>query len=569
MSSALYENLDRVWNALTAPDQPFAIETIELRGNPTRVFAAAPPTLRDVWLASAAFADRDYLVYEDERWTYAQAHQQVASIAAWLIDTGIQPGDRVALALRNYPEWLLAYWGALCAGATVVGMNAWWVGEEMLFGIQDAAPKVLFADDERLTRLAEHAAAVPNLRVVVIRCDAANYPDAVPFAETIARSTELPMVNIDPDSDACIFYTSGTTGRPKGAQLTHRGCVNNIMNLAFAAAMNAGVAEAMGQPVPDPESLPTPAALVTTPLFHVTANNCVAHPMTLNGGKLVCMYRWDAGKALELIEREKITALTGVPVMAREIITHPDFAKYDTSTLQSMGGGGAQLQPDLVGKIDESVATARPQTGYGMTETCGIITSIAGDFFVDQPESCGRAMPNFEAKVVDDDGNDLPTGAVGELWVRGGSVIRGYLNRDDATAETITDGWLHTGDVARIDDKGFIFIVDRKKDMVLRGGENVYCAEVESALFDHPDVAECTVFGVPDDRLGEEVGAAIVLRASAKLSADALRAHCASKIAKHKIPRYVWFMAEALPRNASGKFLKRELRERLSVADAA
>lgn len=565
----LYDHLDAVWDALTAPGQPFELNTITVRGNPLRCYSGGPASLRDVWLASKAFAERDYLVYEDERWTYGDAHEQVAALAQWLVTAGIEPGDRVAIAMRNYPEWLLIYWATLAVGATVVGMNAWWVGPEMVFGIQDAAPKILFADAERLERLVPHQDEIGTLKTVAVRCGTETLPGSLAFADCLATAAELPDATIDPDSDACIFYTSGTTGRPKGAQQTHRGCVNNLMNLAFAASLNSGVAERRGIALPDPESLPVPSALVTTPLFHVTANNCVAHPMTLNGGKLVHMYRWDAGKALELIEREQVTALTGVPVMAREIIGHPDFAKYDTSTLQSMGGGGAQLQPDLVAKIDQSVATARPQTGYGMTETCGIITSIAGDFFVDRPDSCGRAMPNFEAKAVDADGKSVPTGAVGELWVRGAPVIKGYLNRQDATAETITDGWLHTGDIARFDDNGFIYIVDRLKDMVLRGGENVYCAEVESALFDHADVAECTVFGVPDDRLGEEVGAAVVLKPTATITADDLRNHCADQIARHKIPRYLWLLDKPLPRNASGKFLKRELRESLDPSAAA
>jgi long-chain acyl-CoA synthetase len=281
------------------------------------------------------------------------------------------------------------------------------------------------------------------------------------------------------------------------------------------------------------------------------------------------MYRWDATLALQLIEKEKVSSVSGVPVMARELVTHPDFAKYDTSSLLSVGGGGAQIQPDLVHKIDATVPTARPNTGYGMTETCGVITSLSGDFFVDKPASCGRALPNFEAKVVDDEGRALPAGEVGELWVRGSSVIKGYINRPDATAESITDGWLHTGDVARIDEEGFIFLVDRKKDMVLRGGENVYCAEVEAAIYHHPAVAEACVFGVPDQRLGEEVAAAILLREGHSLTAQALRDHVCGMIAKHKAPRYVWFLSEAIPRNASGKFLKRELKERLSLDEAA
>ena len=237
-------------------------------------------------------------------------------------------------------------------------------------------------------------------------------------------------------------------------------------------------------------------------------------------------------------------------------------------SLQSLGGGGAPLQPDLVAKIDATVATARPNTGYGMTETCGIITSVAGDFFVDKPASCGRAMPTFETRIVGDDGQPVGPGHPGELWVKGAAVIKGYINRPEATAESITDGWLHTGDVAYIDEDQFIFLVDRKKDMVLRGGENIYCAEVEAVLHQHAGVAECSVFGVHDDRLGEEVGAAVVMRPGQAVSAEALREHCAALMAKHKIPRYIWILDMPLPRNASGKFLKRELREGLKTEAA-
>jgi long-chain acyl-CoA synthetase len=411
---------------------------------------------------------------------------------------------------------------------------------------------------------------MPPLRVVGVRLPTVP-AGVVPWSELVAVGGELPEVTIDPDSDACIFYTSGTTGHPKGAQQTHRGCVSNIMNMAFWGTCVTTVGQRNGTvPIPPPDAPPpATASLLTTPLFHVTANNCVSHAATLGGGKLVFMYKWDATEALKLVEREKITALTGVPVMSRELISHPDFDKYDTSTLLSVGGGGAQLQPDLVGKIDQTVKTARPNTGYGMTETCGIITSISADYFVDKPASCGPAMPSFETRIVDADGNELPAGSVGELWVRGGPVIKGYLNRPEATAETITDGWLHTGDIARIDEDGFIFIVDRAKDMVLRGGENVYCAEVESALYEHGAVAEATVFGVPDDRLGEEVGAAVYLKAGTALTADALRDHCRERISAHKVPRYIWFVTEPLPRNANGKFLKRELRAKLDVTNAA
>ncbi len=564
-----YAELDKAWAELTGPGAPFEITTVEVGGAPIRNYLAAPPSVRELWLSTLAFADRDYLVYEDERTTYGEAHARVASIANWLMDQGVRPGDRIAVAMRNYPEWMLIYWAGVSIGVAVVGMNAWWTAAEMAYGFKDSEPKVVFADAERIARIGEQPGMLGDAVLVAVRTETAP-ADSVSFAEVLARGGALPEVAVDPEADACIFYTSGTTGFPKGAQLTHRGCVSNLMNMMFSGQVTALATQRATGVIPDPDApVPVPVTLVTTPLFHVTANNCGAYATTAAGGKMVLMYRWDAGEALKLIERERISTVSGVPVMARELVTHPDFGKHDTSSLLSVGGGGAQIQPDLVDKIEKTVATARPNTGYGMTETCGIITSISGDFFVDKPASCGRAMPSFEAKVVDDAGNELPAGQPGELWVRGASVIKGYINRPDATAESITDGWLHTGDVARIDEEGFIFLVDRKKDMVLRGGENVYCAEVEATLHQHPAIAECCVFGVPDARLGEEVAAAIVLRPGETVSAEALRQHCIGLAAKHKAPRYVWLLNEPLPRNASGKFLKRELRDRLRLEEAA
>ncbi|MBP7701637.1 MAG: acyl--CoA ligase [Phenylobacterium sp.] len=561
-----YRELKQAWSELTAPGAPFEVVEIPVRGNMIRMYKNAPPSVRELWLSTAAYGDRDYLVYENDRLTYAQAHAQVNAIAAWLFAQGVQPGDRVAIAMRNYPEWMLLYWACLSIGVAAVGMNAWWVTDEMEYAIKDSAPKVIFADVERLARILERPAMAQGAKLVAVRTDAP--AGVIPYAEVIAGGGAMPQVSVDPDADACIFYTSGTTGNPKGAQLTHRGCIANLMNMGFSGQVQAlAVAKATGV-VPNPEDAPIPAALITTPLFHVTANNCGAYAVTAGGGKLVLMYRWDAGEALRLIAKEKITAMSGVPTMAREVINHPDFATTDTSSLLTLGGGGAQLPPDLVAKIDGAVKTARPNTGYGMTETCGIITAVAADFFVDKPDSCGPAMPAFEAKCVDDDGKTVPAGQVGELWVKGAPVIKGYINRPDATAESITDGWLHTGDVARIDEDGFIFIVDRKKDMVLRGGENVYCAEVEAGIFRHPAVAEVTVFGVPDERLGEEVGAAVLLRPGAMVSPEELREHLIGLMAKHKVPRYLWFMNDPLPRNASGKFLKRQLRETLKPEKA-
>ena len=563
-----YKELKTAWAELTAPGAPFEIETIEVRGNKIRSYKNALPNVRALWLSTVPFAEREYLIYQDERMTYAQAHAQVNAVAAWLFRQGVKPGDRVAIAMRNYPEWLLIYWACVSVGVAVVGMNAWWVTDELEYAMKDSAPKVVFCDEERLARIRERPAMTGEAKLVAVRTR--DLPAGViPWADVIRDKGAMPDVEVDPDADACIFYTSGTTGFPKGAELTHRGCIANLFNMMFSGQVQALATQRATGVVVDPASVPIPVALLTTPLFHVTANNCGAYAVTAAGGKLVMMYKWDAGEALRLIEREKVTAMSGVPVMSRELLAHPDFAKTDLSSLMTLGGGGAPLQPDLVHKIDTQVKTARPNTGYGMTETCGIITAVAADFFVDKPDSVGPAMPSYEVRCVNDAGETLPPGELGELWVKGAPVIKGYINRPKETAESITEGWLHTGDVARVDADGFLYIVDRKKDMVLRGGENVYCAEVEASLHRHPAVAECCVFGVPDARLGEEVAAAIVLRPGQNVSAGELRAHLAAHLSKHKIPRYFWFLSESIPRNANGKFLKRQLRESLKLEEAA
>nr|WP_070958525.1 class I adenylate-forming enzyme family protein [Hyphomonas sp. Mor2] len=556
-----YEELKAAREQLTGPGGPFEIIETEILGNRIRDFKNRPNSIREIWLATTPFADRTYLVYEDDRISYGEAHRQVGSVAGWLFEQGVQPGDRVAIAMRNYPEWMLIYWACTSVGVAVVGLNAWWTESEMAYGINDAAPRFIFADEDRLARIIDNSDLKTEPGLIAVRSDK-THPGVTDWSSIIEKDRALPEVIVDPDSDACIFYTSGTTGFPKGAQLTHRGCVANLLNMQYAAA-SAMMAVQAATGVEPPATLPVPVTLITTPLFHVTANNCAAYRATAVGGTIVLMYRWDAGEALRLIERERVTSAGGVPVMGRELINHPDFDKTDTSSLLAISCGGAQVPPDQVQHIEDRVQTARPGTGFGMTETCGIITSVAGDFFVDKPDSAGPYMPNFEAKCVNDAGEDVPIGELGELWVRGSSVIKGYINRPEATAEAITDGWLHTGDIARIDEHGFIYIVDRKKDMVLRGGENIYCVEVEAAIYHHPAIAECCVFGVPDERLGEEVGVALYLKRGLSITPDELKAHCAERLAKFKIPSHIWISDAPFPRNASGKFLKREVRDQL------
>jgi len=482
----------------------------------------------------------------------------------------VGPGDHVAIAMRNYPEWMMAHWAVNSIGAAIVGMNAWWVADEMDYALNDSKPKVLIADDRRLEAFAQIQEKHPDIKVVSVR--EPNSPvEATDLLCAMVDGAQLPEIDIDPDSVAYIFYTSGTTGRPKGAQLTNRGCITNVLNVvsmgrAFATA--SALAKSEDASDIDVQSPPPATSLIATPLFHVTANNCAVQAGTLAGNRFVLMYKWDTVEALKLIEAEGVNMLSAVPMMTRELLTHPDFNDYDTSSLASMGGGGAAVQPDLVKKVDAVTKKARPAQGYGMTEVCGIITYIAGDVFVERPSSCGYLAPTFDGKVIDENGKELPVGEMGEICVKGAAVIKGYLNRPEATAETIVDGWLHTGDIGYFDEEGFLYLVDRAKDMILRGGENIYGAEVEFAVFDHPAVLECVAFAVPDERLGEEVGVAIHLKDGAMLDASGLREHLSTRLAAFKVPKYIWFLAEPLPRNANGKFLKRELREVLDPASA-
>lgn len=561
----MYAELARVRAELCAEGQLFEIEEVEVDGIQLRAWKHAAASLRDFWLGTAGHGDATYLVYEDERWTYSEAHQEVSRVARWLVDNGVQPGDRVAIAMRNYPEWMLCYWAIVSVGAVAVGINAWWVPEELAFGLKDSQPKVMFADRERLHRLSDIRDQVPSMQVVGVRCSDALPEYALDWSKVLESTPDMPEATIDPDDDACIFYTSGTTGRPKGAQLTHRGCATNIMTTLFInLSQLQALATAAGKEM---DSTGVQSVLLTTPLFHVTANNVIAQTNTMLGGKLVMMYKWDAGLALELVEREKITALSGVPVMSRELLLHPDFDKTDTSSLNSIGGGGAPVQPDLVEKIDRQGKTA-PAQGYGMTETCGLATGVLGPFLLDRPGSCGPAAPVFEVRIVDKNGEDLPQGERGELLMKSAQIIKGYLNRPDATAETIVDGWLYSGDIGYLDEDDFLYIVDRAKDMVLRGGENIACSEVESVLFSHPDVAEAAVFSVPDEALGEEVGAAIFPTEGSTFDPEKLRKFSRDHLAAYKIPRYIWVLDAPLPRNASGKFLKKELQANLEIGQA-
>lgn len=544
---------------VTAPGQRFETERIVVRGVHMTGFRNAPPNLREVFAGARARPDDVFLVYEDERWTFGDVMRHVDALGSLLVHHyGVRPGDRVAIGMRNYPEWVVSFAAITSVGAISVSLNAWWTEDELDYALTDSGSTVLIADAERVER-AHRTCTQRGIRTLGVRCG----PE-LPFGvdrweQTLPLGEALPQVEIHPDDDATILYTSGTTGRPKGAVSTHRAIVQALWGFGCRTAIErvrrpelAAAAAEAGPPV----------FILIVPLFHVTGCVPVMLSTFSSGLKLVMMYKWDPERALQLIERERVTNFVGVPTQSWDLLECPAFSKYDTSSLVSVGGGGAPAPPELVKRVASSFRRGRPSIGYGMTETNAYGPQNSGPDYEAHPTSTGRATPILEIEVRDTDRRPVPTGEVGEIWFKGPHLIRGYWGKPEATAETIVDGWLRSGDLGRIDAEGFVYVVDRAKDMVLRAGENVYCAEVEAAIYEHPAVYEAAVLGVPHERLGEEVAAVVYVKPGSELTVEQLQAHVGERLAAFKVPTRVLLVHEQLPRNASGKILKRELRDR-------
>ncbi len=545
---------------VTAPGAPFETTTIDVDGQRLTAFANAPATLRDLVLTTAARGDATFLVYEDERWSFARFSDEVAALGAALVERyGVAKGDRVAIAMRNFPEWVVSFAATTAVGAVSVSFNAWWTEEEMDYALGDCSPRVLIADVERVER-ARASCVERDIAIVGVRCPEA-VPDVDHWADVVVPGAPLPDVEVTAGDDATILYTSGTTGHPKGAVSVHRAVVQALFGFACRSAVDrlrTGGAPAPGGP---------PVFILVVPLFHVTGCVPVMLSCLVGGLKLVMMRKWEPERALELIERERVTNFVGVPTQSWDLLASPRFAEFDTSSLRGVGGGGAPAPPELVKRVAGGFPTASPGIGYGMTETNAYGPQNGGADYLAHPTSTGRATPILQVEVRDPEGHAVPVGERGEIWFRGPNLIRGYWNKPEATAEVLVDGWLRSGDIGRIDDEGFVYVEDRAKDMVLRAGENVYCAEVEAVLYEHPAVHEAAVFGVPEERLGEEVAAAVMLRAGATATVEELQAHVAEHLAAFKVPTRMALWSEPLPRNASGKILKREIRDRLARTD--
>lgn len=555
---------------LTAPGSRFEMAEVDIRGVKTRVWKNAPPTTRQVVQFARIFGARDFLVYEDERVSFEAFYRATTRLAHALQKESVAKGDRVAIVMRNLPEWVVAFYAVQIIGAIATPLNAWWTGPELEYGLVDSGAEIAIVDAERYLRMRDHFEKCPNLRrVLVSRSDetlvgpfASHLEDVLGMPHDWKDLPELvmPAVALEADDDATILYTSGTTGKPKGALGTHRNLISNAFASASALARNY---LRRGEPVPevDPLSAPQRSGLLSIPLFHATGCFAVLNPSLLSGSKIVMMRKWEPEAALELIEREKINLAGGVPTIAWQLLEHPACSKYDLSSLDTVSYGGAPSAPELVRRIVEAFPKSLPGNGWGMTETSAVCTSHSGEDYAHRPDSCGPPVAVCDLKIVGPDGGMLPPGEVGELWARGPNIVKAYWNKPEATAETFVEGWVKTGDLARLDEEGFCYIVDRAKDMLIRGGENIYCIEVENALFAHPAVVDAALVPIPHKTLGEEPAAVVHLKPGERASEEELKAFVAERLAAFKVPVRIVFWPEILPRNANGKILKSELKK--------
>ncbi|MEG3586493.1 MAG: class I adenylate-forming enzyme family protein [Actinomycetota bacterium] len=540
-----------------APGGLFEITETEVRGVRTKVFAGTPQNLRFLYQMAAQRED-EFVVYEEERWTMPEILKLSGQLGSTLINKfSITKGDRVAIAMRNYPEWIAAFAAITSIGAVAVPLNAWWEPEELGFALNDSGAKVVFADTERIEKILNSNVNTASLQIIRVRSKSQDNDIAVSLESLLDLDSTMPEVEIDPDENATILYTSGTTGSPKGAVSSHRAILSAL--LGFSA--RAQVAELV-EPQKDPSEITQRNSfMLCVPLFHVTGLIPVMLGSFVGQSKLVMMHKWDPNRALELIEQEQVTHFIGVPTMSWDLLEAETFNLKDTSTLRSVGGGGAPMPPELVKRIDENFKRGKPGLGYGMTETNAYGPQNTGKEFLDHPTSTGRPVPIMQLRVTDSSGKVLTAGEKGELWFNGPTIITEYWNRPEATKEAIVDGWLRSGDIGHMDEHGRVFVSDRVKDMVLRGGENIYCAEVEASIYELPEVYECSVYGVPDKRLGEKVACHIMIRPGSSLTDEQVRGSLTGKIANFKIPEVIIIVSDPLPRNASGKILKRQLRE--------
>lgn len=546
-----------------APGSELAIETASIDGQEMSVFSNVPTNLGELYALGLEAADEPFLVYQDERFTFEESLDLALRLARVLRENyDIQLGDCVAICARNSPEWCITYMAITMIGAIVVPMNSWWKSPELKFGLTDSDSKLIFLDPARL-ELVQTFIDDLDVEVVMIKPESeSSFPEFYALARSVEplSEEELREIQVLPEDRATIMYTSGSTGMPKGVLSTHRNIINALYTWKFVKEINEILRPELLEENPEYQ----PALLANVPLFHVTGSHAQFLASFIYLRKFVMMYKWDAETALKLIEEERISIFHGVPTMAWELMQSPSFSSTDLSSLRGVASGGAPRPPEHLSLIMQKFPDAAiPGLGYGLTETNAIGAIISGKFYASRPNSTGRPTPPVTSvKIVDDEGNTLGSGGIGEICIKGPTVMKGYWNNPEATAEVIKDGWFHSGDIGMLDELGFLIILDRAKDIVIRGGENIGCAEVEYAISEHPEVSEVSVYGIPDERLGELPCASIMLQESSELNAEQLTDFLHARIAAFKIPARYFFQYEQLPRIATGKIAKKELRQR-------
>jgi acyl-CoA synthetase (AMP-forming)/AMP-acid ligase II len=556
--SELDRKYDQVLAEKIGEGGPFTIERDALGRAFVGNFPGTLPLFFEVFCALNGAVEG--VVAGEERLTFAALDARSTRLARVLAGGWqVRKGDRVAIAMRNCPAWIVCYMAIVKAGGIATLINGWWQPDEMRHGMALAAPELIIADEPRAKRLAAGGCTIATVPLPI------DEPLDRALAPLLARTAEAGLPEVLPEDDATILFTSGSTGLAKGAVSTHRAVVTGTYAYALALAVLLGIKERDKDPPKNP-----PKTLVNVPLFHVTGEVPVMLNSFVIARTMVLMPKWDAGEALRLIEREKITYFVGVPTMSLELMQHPDRGKYDLSTLTDIASGGAPRPVAHVGRLEKTFTGAQPAQGYGLTETNGAGTGNFWSNYHDKPASAGRAQAPFvEIAILGDGERHLPRGERGEIAIRSAANIRGYWQDEAATQAAFTaDHYLRTGDVGYLDEDGYLFIVDRKKDIIIRGGENIAAQEVEAAIYAHHAVSEAAVFGVPDERLGE-VPAAVIWCEKEQVSEAELRDFLAGRLARYKLPAYIRVSDSPLPKLGTGKIDKVSLRAQYRTRAAA
>lgn len=540
---------------LTARGAPFELTEIELNGRRLKAYRNAFNTLPELIDSGRVHGDKEFMVYEGDRWSFERFFAAVDALAGRLqAEHGIQPGERIAIAMRNRPEWAVAFVAIASVGAVPVPLNSFGLRDELLAALRDVEPRLLFCDAERRARIAGDLAR-QGIADVLVGAAPESGSVSLDFSTLIAPGgPQWRSVALGPEDPALILFTSGTSSQAKAVLSSQRAVCQALCNIDYIGSFSA-----MTSPVAVAAIMQrglAPTTLTAVPLFHVSGLHAQFLASLRGGRRLVFMHRWDSAQALAMIRAEHITQFNGAPSMVMQLMAEPGFAAASVS-LGGVGLGGAGLPQRVI----DNVLAWRPDSmsgiGFGMTESNGVGAAASGVLFHERPSSSGHLSPIIELRVAGADGSALPPGENGELWLRGVSVMEGYWRNPQASAQALDDdGWLHTGDIGHVDAEGFLYVVDRIKDVINRAGEKIAAAEIESCLLQHPQVLEAAVFAQPDAGTGEAVAAVVVPRAGAQLTGEQIRTHVAERLAPYKVPRDVHVRSEPLPRSPTGKLVK-------------